>query len=93
MNWSDIRQNYPDEWLVIEAIEAETTTDHKRHLKRIAVLERCSDGQAAFIGYRHWHQKYPLREFYFLHTSREEPDIQEQVWVGIRRSYATVIEG
>jgi len=88
MQWSDVRQAYPDEWLIVEALAAETTPAHRRNLKRIAVVERCSDGDAALQSYRRLHQQYPLREFYYVHTSREELDIREQTWVGIRSDYA-----
>jgi hypothetical protein len=43
--------------------------------------------------YRRLHQQYPSREFYFVHTSREELDIREQQWLGIRRSHAHRVEG
>ena len=35
--------------------------------------------------YRHLHQQHPAREFYFVHTSREKPDIREQQWAGIQQ--------
>ena len=88
MQWSEIRNAYPDEWLIIEALEAETTPAHQRSLKRIAVIERCPDSTVALQCYRRLHQQYPFREFYFVHTSRETLDIREQAWVGIRSDYA-----
>ena len=90
MRWTEVRQTYPNQWLVIEALEAETDTDHKRQLKRIAVVECCPDGNAALLSYRRLHQQYPMREFYYAHTSREQLDIREQMWVGIRRGYASI---
>lgn len=91
MQWSDVRQAYPNEWLIIEALDAETTQEHKRKLKRISIVERCLDGVdggAALQSYRRLHQQYPLRELYYVHSSREELDIREQNWVGIRSGYA-----
>lgn len=70
MNWAEIRTVYPDEWLVVEALEAQTTPDQHRMLERIAVVERCASGSAAFERYRQLHQQYPSRELYYLHTSR-----------------------
>ena len=93
MQWSDVRQAYPNEWLIIEALDAETTPDHQRKLKRIDVIERCPDGGAALQNYRRLHHQYPLREFYYVHTGREELDIREQTWVGIRSSYAAHTQG
>ena len=88
MFWKEIREAYPDQWLVVEALEAHTTSDHRRELGRMAVIEPCTDGKAAFGSYRRYHQQYPQREFYFVHTSREDLDIREQKWVGIRQTYA-----
>ncbi len=92
MQWSEIRKTHPDEWLVIEAIQAHTTPTNQRQLDRIAVIEQCIDGISAIHSYRRLHQLYPTREFYFVHTHREELDIREQQWLGIRRSYAANIE-
>ena len=89
MRWSEIRHTYPDQWLVVEALEAHTTDDSQRHLDRLAVLERCLDGKSAMAGYRHLHRQYPQRELYFVHTSREELDIEERHWLGIRGIPAT----
>jgi hypothetical protein len=84
MQWSDIRKAYPDQWLIIEALQAYTTPDNRRHLDKIAIVERCIDGSAAMQSYRRLHQQHPGREFYFVHTSREELDIRERQWLGIR---------
>lgn len=88
MQWSDLRIAYPNEWLIIEAMQAHTTADSQRVLDRVAVVERCSDGTAAMQSYRQLHRQYPTREFYFVHTSREELDIREREWLGIRRGHA-----
>ena len=93
MLWSDIRQNYPSQWLVIEALEAHTTDDNQRLLDRIAIIETCADGRLAMERYQHLHRDYPTREFYFVHTSREELDIRERHWHGIRVNHATASEG
>lgn len=88
MFWDEIRTIYPDQWLLIEALEAHTTPDHQRHLDRLVVIEPCADGRAALDSYRRYRQTYPGREFYFVHTSRITLDIREQQWVGIRQTYA-----
>lgn len=92
MQWIDIRQTYPDQWLIIEALEARTE-DNRRLLDRIAVIETCLDGAAAMQSYRRLHQQHPLREFYYVHTSREQLEIIERQWAGIRRSHAVNSEG
>ena len=52
------------------------------------MVEVCPDSVTAMQTYRRLRQQYPLREFYFVHTSRVSLDIEERRWVGIRRSDA-----
>ena len=78
MLWAEIRQAYPDQWLIIEALEAHTTPDKQRYLDCLTVVDTCPDGSAALQRSRYLHQQYPLREFYFVHTSRAELDIRER---------------
>ncbi len=44
MLWAEIRQAYPHQWLIIEALEAHTTPDKQRHLDCLAVIDTCPDG-------------------------------------------------
>jgi hypothetical protein len=78
MIWSEVRQAYQNQWLIIEALEAHTTPDTQRHLDHIAVVEICSSGGDAMQKYRRLHQQYPTREFYFVNTGRETLDIRER---------------
>ena len=90
MFWAEIRQAYPNQWLIIEALEAHTTPDKQRHLDCLAVIDTCPDGSATLQRYRHLHQQYPLREFYFVHTSRAELDIRERAMPFMHVSSLTV---
>lgn len=92
MIWSRVREAYPDQWLIIEALAAHTEDNH-RVLDQIAVIEPCIDGAAAMLSYQRLHREYPAREFYFVHTSREDLDIRERHWIGIRRANAAHAEG
>ncbi len=87
MIWSEVRQAYPNRWLIIEAVEAHTAAE-RRILGKIAVMEACGDNAKVMQAHERWHQAYPQREFYFAHTGREELDIRERRWLGIRRSNA-----
>jgi hypothetical protein len=77
------------------------------YLSHPALYEKCSNtddifchaaerynqhGNAAMENYRRLHQQYPTREFYFVHTNREELDIRERRWLGIRRNNAVITE-
>jgi hypothetical protein len=92
MIWSEVRKAYPDQWLVVEALEAHTE-GRQRLLDRIAVIETCPDGASAMQSYQRFHREHPLREFYYVHTSREALDIRERHWIGIRRGNAAYAEG
>jgi hypothetical protein len=85
MRWAEVRTAYPDQWLVIEALEAHTEL-HRRVLDRIAVVDRCPDGATAMKRYRALHHEHPERELSFVHTGNAELDIVERYWVGIRRN-------
>jgi hypothetical protein len=85
MQWQDVKQVYPEQWLIIEALQAHTEADAHRHLDEMAVIEPCVDAKTAMQKYRSLHNQYPEREFYFVHTSRAELDIIERQWLGIRK--------
>ncbi len=83
MKWSEIRCHYPDQWLLIEAIEACTQAD-MRVLDDIAVVGTFPNSVAAMRRYTTLHHEAPQRELYVCHTSREELEIRERQWFGIR---------
>jgi hypothetical protein len=90
MQWQEVRLSYPNQWIIVEALAAHTESDAHRQLDKLAVIELCVDAKAAMQQYRVLHQKYPEREFYFVHTSRAELDILERQWLGIRKSNAAL---
>ena len=83
MQWNEIRERFPEEWLLVEAVEAHSA-EGQRILDDIAVIQFFPDSAAAWESYKKLHRKWPLREFLILHTSREHLDIGEIVWLGIR---------
>jgi hypothetical protein len=93
MQWSEVRTAYPNEWLIIKALKAETDANNQRQLRQMTITEHCVDGSAAMQSYRRLHQQYPTREFYFVHTSRDSLEIREQLWVGVRGLHATADKG
>jgi len=83
MEWSEIRRHYPGQWLLIEAIQARSEADH-RILDDIAVLATFPDSVTAMKRYTSLHHEAPLRELYVCHTDREDLEIRERRWLGIR---------
>jgi len=92
MRWINIRKNYPNQWLVIEAVKAHSVKS-RRVLDKISVVETCFDGMVAMQKYRKLHKQHPERELYFVHTSRKQLSIQERQWLGIRRGHAAENQG
>jgi hypothetical protein len=83
MKWIDVRQNYPGQWLLVEAITAHSEGEH-RILDELAVVDTFPDSIIAWRRYSQMHNEAANREFYILHTDREQFDITERVWLGIR---------
>ena len=91
MQWSEVRKIHPEQWVVIEALEAHTEAN-KRLFDDIAVVKVCRDGAGAMQAYRRLHRQYPRREFYFIHTNHKALEIQERRWLGIRADHAIGVE-
>jgi hypothetical protein len=47
MRWTEIREQYPDQWLIIDALEAHAE-GNRRKPDQMTVVKVCSDGAAAF---------------------------------------------
>jgi hypothetical protein len=62
------------------------TPEERRILDKIAVMEACRDNTEVMQAYERWPRAYSPREFYFVHTGREELDIRGRRWLGIRRN-------
>jgi len=88
MRWSEVRAAHPDQWLVIEALEAHSENDH-RIFDRIEVIDAFADGRTAMKRYAELRREQPHREFCFVHTSKSELDFEERLWLGIRGLRAT----
>ena len=83
MTWHEIRTYYPQKWLLVEAIEAHSK-QNRRIVEQLAVLNTFPDSVSAMKGYARLHREAPQRELYVFHTDREELNIKERTWFGIR---------
>jgi hypothetical protein len=84
MHWQEIRNHYPRQWLLVEAVKARSDSS-KRILEPLAVVNASADSAAALKAYAELHRETPERELYVFHTSRENLDIPERRWLGIRQ--------
>jgi hypothetical protein len=83
MTWKDIRRNFPHQWLLLEALDA-YSEQGKRTVKQLAVISTFHDSIVAMKAYAKLHHEAPVRELYVFHTDREQLDIHERRWLGIR---------
>ncbi len=83
MTWSEIRSQFPRQWLLVEALEAHTR-GKQRLIEDLSVLRSFPSGREAMSAYGELHHLDPQRELYVLHTDRPDLDIEERRWLGIR---------
>jgi len=85
MKWEEIRQAFPNCWVLSEAVDAYTNEKNERVLNKLIPIETFSDPMKAMSEYKHLHKENPHRELYVLHTNRKETNIVERTWTGVRR--------
>ncbi len=83
MKWKDIREKYPDSWVLFEAVLAHSNKG-KRIIDDIGVINTYNDSGEAMKAYRDFHKKEPKRELYVAHTRKHNLEIQERKWLGVR---------
>ncbi len=84
MEWADERKKYKNEWVIIEAINARTQDDN-RIIEQLTVVDTFNtDNNGALRKYVELHENHPERELYVVHTSREQLNIKERRWTGVR---------
>jgi hypothetical protein len=84
MKWQDVRERYPDTWILFEAMDA-YSTDGQRVVNNLSIIDTFTDGQEALQKYALIHKKEPIRELYVYHTKNHNLDIKERMWMGVRK--------
>jgi hypothetical protein len=83
MTWQEVQTRFPEEWLLVEAIQAHSENG-KRIVEQLGVAGAFARSGEAMRRYVELHREDPNREYYVVHTSRPELDITEQSWLGVR---------
>lgn len=83
MQWQEIRQHFPNQWVLLEAVKAHSEANHWI-VEDMAALEAFSDSEAMLRTYLKLHQAEPERDIFYFHTSQEQIDIVEDTWLGLR---------
>lgn len=83
MTWKEVRNQFPKQWLLVEAVKARTEAD-KRIVDEFSVIRSFTDSGEAMRSYGELHREQPQRELLVLHTDRETLDITVRYWAGVR---------
>jgi hypothetical protein len=63
VKWSNIRDTYPNRWVLVEAL-ATHSNNHKRTIEEMSVVSEYDDPKRAWASYKNLHFSEPTREFY-----------------------------
>jgi len=83
MTWDEIREHYPHQWLLIEAVKAFSESG-RRIIEQFSVINIFPDSVTAMQNYKQLHRELPEREIYVFHTDLKKIEISERNWLGIR---------
>lgn len=84
MKWTQIREQYPEQWVLVEAINAYSKNSF-RHIEDLSIISNFTESTFAWKEYKKLHLDNPLREYYILHTCHETIEVEEQRFSGVRR--------
>lgn len=90
MRWEEVREQFPDEWVVCEALRSHSEGGFW-FIEEVAVIDRHDDSGIAMKRYYELHREHPFREYGFFHTSRETLKLREK-GAGIRGPAGLVID-
>ena len=84
MKWQEVREQFPDKWLVFAAVESHVVEERRRVVDELAPIHAYTDFYKAWDHYSALHDKEPTHRLYVYHTSNDEIHIKLQHWTGIR---------
>lgn len=84
MKWEQIRQHYPEQWVLVEAISA-YSENSTRYLEELSVISNFPESTTAWKEYKKLHLAESSHEYYIFHTDHETIEVEEQRFTGVRR--------
>ncbi|MDQ1912325.1 hypothetical protein RAC89_18205 [Paenibacillus sp. GD4] len=84
MKWNEITKIYPNRLVLVEALKA-TSQNRIRIIEEMSVVNEYKDSMEAWEGYKQYHKDDPGRELYIFHTSRENVEVVEEFFSGVRQ--------
>lgn len=77
MLWEEVRERFPNEWVVLEATKAHSEEGY-RYIEELIVMGCFRSSVDAMNRYYELYREQPQREFCFFHTDRENLISQER---------------
>jgi hypothetical protein len=77
VKWEQIRENYPEQWVLVEAIFA-YSKNSIRYFEELSFISNFPDSTLAWKEYKKLHLADPSREYYIFHTDHETIEVKEQ---------------
>ncbi len=90
MRWEEVRDRFPEEWVVLEATKA-YSKEGQRYIEEVVVIDTFNDSTLALRRYSELHKQNPHRENCFFYTSRPKLVARER-YVGVRGPRGVTIE-
>ncbi|MEK4514178.1 hypothetical protein NSS64_02775 [Paenibacillus sp. FSL H8-0122] len=84
MNWGEITELHPSRFVLVEAIKA-SSSNRMRQLEDMAVIQDYDNPQEAWSGYKKLHKLHPNRKLYVFHSSRNDVEVVEEFFAGVRQ--------
>ncbi|MCH1626748.1 hypothetical protein [Fredinandcohnia quinoae] len=86
MKWEQVRDQYPEQWVLVEAISA-YSENSTRYIDELSVISNFPDSTLAWKEYKKLHLVEPTREYYIFHTDHKTIEVKEQTFIGVRRRF------
>ena len=83
MLWSEVRKDYPNMWVVVEALNSHLQDDEKT-INEVTVVNSFADSIEAYRSYKTIHKQQPQREYLVASTANEALKVKVQYWAGVR---------
>lgn len=84
MKWAQIRGQYPEQWVLVEAINAYPKNSF-RYIEDLSIISNFTDSTFAWKEYKKLYLDNLSREYYIFHTNHKTIEVEEQRFIGVRK--------
>jgi len=76
VKWEQVREQYLEQWVLVEAIST-YSKNSIRYLKELSVIANFPESTSAWKEYKKLHLAEPAREYYIFHTDHKTIVVKE----------------